>query len=77
MTHRNGRFPRSAGKLWTGGCRAEAADMKSSVAASIYAGALAKQLGLTADKTIYVSCTVFEEDCDGENLKQLFQEVGI
>lgn len=49
-------------------------DMKSSVAASIYAGAMAKQLGYTANKTVYVSCTVFEEDCDGENLKHLFNE---
>ena len=52
-------------------------DMKSSVAASIYAGALAKKTGLAADKTIYVSCTVFEEDCDGENLKHLFKEFNL
>ena len=50
-------------------------DMKSAVAASIYAGALAKRLGFTSGKTIYVSCTVFEEDCDGENLKHLFKEL--
>jgi putative selenium metabolism hydrolase len=49
-------------------------DMKSSIAASIYAGALAKQQGLDTGITIYVSCTVFEEDCDGENLKHLFKE---
>jgi putative selenium metabolism hydrolase len=49
-------------------------DMKSSIAASIYAGALAKKQSLYAGKTIYVSCTVFEEDCDGENLKHLFKE---
>ena len=49
-------------------------DMKSSVAASIYAGALAKKLGWNDGKTVYVSCTVLEEDCDGENLKHLFQE---
>lgn len=49
-------------------------DMKSSVAASVYAGAIAKQQGLTKDKTVYVSATVFEEDCDGENLKHLFKE---
>ena len=49
-------------------------DMKSSVAASVYAGALAKKLGWGSGKTIYVSCTVFEEDCDGENLKHLFIE---
>jgi putative selenium metabolism hydrolase len=50
-------------------------DMKSSVAATIYAGAIAKKLGWNAGKTIYVSCTVFEEDCDGENLKHLFKEM--
>jgi putative selenium metabolism hydrolase len=50
-------------------------DMKSSVAASIYAGALAKKVGADAGKTIYVSCTVFEEDCEGENLKHLFEEL--
>lgn len=52
-------------------------DMKSSVAASIYAGAIAKNQGIDAGKTIYVSCTVFEEDCDGENLKHLFKELKI
>jgi len=49
-------------------------DMKSAAAAAIYAGIVAKNSGLTAGKTIYVSCTVMEEDCDGENLKHLFQE---
>ncbi len=53
------------------------ADMKSGAAASIYAGALAKKAGLDAGKTIYVSCTVFEEDCDGENLKHLFAELSL
>ncbi len=50
-------------------------DMKSSAAASIYAGALAKELGFTQGKTIYVSCTGFEEDCDGESLMHLFKEL--
>jgi putative selenium metabolism hydrolase len=50
-------------------------DMKSGAAASVYAGALAKQLGFTTGKTIYVSCSVFEEDCDGENLKHEFKEL--
>lgn len=49
-------------------------DMKSSVAASVYAAAIAKQPGFIKDKSIYVSVTVFEEDCDGENLKHLFKE---
>jgi len=52
-------------------------DMKSSIAASMYAGAIAKKLGVDSSKTIYVSCTVFEEDCDGENLKHLFKELNI
>jgi len=52
-------------------------DMKSSAAASVYAGALAKKLEFTSGKTIYVSCTVFEEDCDGENLKHLFKELDL
>src|SRR5512143_1466276 len=52
-------------------------DMKSAAAASLYAGALAKKSGLTSGKTVYVSCTVFEEDCDGENLKHLFKELNL
>ena len=49
-------------------------DMKSSVAASIYAAVIAREEGYTTGKTVYVSCTVMEEDCDGENLKHLFAE---
>ena len=52
-------------------------DMKSAVAASVYAGALAKRTGLAAGKTVYVSCSVMEEDCDGENLKHLFAELNL
>jgi len=52
-------------------------DMKSSVAASIYAGAIAKKMSIDSGKTVYVSCTVFEEDCDGENLKHLFREFNL
>jgi len=52
-------------------------DMKSGAAASIYAGAVAKRLGLVSGKTIYVSCSVFEEDCDGENLKHMFKELDL
>lgn len=54
-----------------------AVDMKSAAAAAVYAGALAKQAGLTAGKTVYVSCTVLEEDCDGECLKHLYGELGL
>lgn len=52
-------------------------DMKSGAAASIFAGALANRLGWASGKTVHVSCTVMEEDCDGENLKHLFTELGI
>jgi putative selenium metabolism hydrolase len=52
-------------------------DMKASIAASVYAGALARAAGLTEGRTVYVSCSVFEEDCDGENLKHLFKELDL
>ena len=52
-------------------------DMKSGAAASIYAGSIAKKLGYISGKTIYVSCSVLEEDCDGENLKHLFKELDL
>lgn len=52
-------------------------DMKSALAASVYAGAAAKAQGLTRDKTVYVTGSVCEEFCDGENLKILFAEHAI
>lgn len=52
-------------------------DMKSGAAASIYAGSIAKKLGYISGKTIYISCSVLEEDCDGENLKHLFKELNL
>ncbi len=58
------------GKLYGRG----SVDMKSGAAASIFAAAEGKMRGWTEGKSIFVSCTVFEEDCDGENLKHLFQE---
>ena len=58
------------GKLYGRG----SSDMKCAIASSVYAAAIAKKLGYDKNKTIYVSCTVNEEDCDGENLKSLFQE---
>lgn len=61
------------GCLWGRG----SVDMKSGAAASIYAGALAKKARLGPETTLYVSCTVLEEDCDGENLKHLFAELGL
>lgn len=61
------------GYLWGRG----SVDMKSGMAASIYAGAIAKKQGLASGKTIYVSCTVLEEDCDGEGLAHLLKEGNI
>jgi putative selenium metabolism hydrolase len=58
------------GFLWGRG----AVDMKSGLAASVYAAALAKRQGLLAGKTVYVSATVAEEDCDGEGLGHLLDE---
>lgn len=58
------------GYLWGRG----SVDMKSGMAASIYAAAIAKRQGLLSGKTVYVSCTVDEEDCDGEGLKHLLAE---
>ena len=52
-------------------------DMKSGAAASIYAAVLSRQHGFCEGKSVYVSCTVFEEDCDGENLKHLFKEFNL
>lgn len=52
-------------------------DMKSAAAASLYAGAIARRLGFDAGKTVYVSCSVLEEDCDGENLKHMFRELNL
>lgn len=52
-------------------------DMKSALAASVYAAAAAKELDWTSGKTVYVTCTVCEEFCDGENLKMLFEERSI
>jgi putative selenium metabolism hydrolase len=52
-------------------------DMKSSLAASLYAAVAARDLGLLGGRTIYVTATVSEEYCDGENLKTLFAEKGL
>jgi putative selenium metabolism hydrolase len=71
-------FPPFSGEVVEGRLHGRGSvDMKSSIAASIYAGVIAKRLGLTSGKTVYVSCTVFEEDCDGENLRHLFRELDL
>jgi putative selenium metabolism hydrolase len=66
-------IPPFSGKLVGGRLHGRGSvDMKSGLAASIYAAAIAREHGFTAGKTVYVSGSVYEEDCDGENLKQLF-----
>jgi len=61
------------GRIWGRG----SVDMKSSLAASVYAAAAAKELHLTDGLTIYVSGTVDEEFSDGESLKMMLSEAGI
>ena len=61
------------GFLWGRG----SVDMKSAIAASIYAAAIAKNQGLLSGKTVFVSCTVDEETCDGVGLKHLLEECHI
>lgn len=61
------------GYLWGRG----SVDMKSGLAASLFAAVIAKNQGLLSGKTVYVSCTVFEEDCDGEGLSHLLEECHI
>lgn len=49
-------------------------DMKSALAASVYAGAIAKEAGFIEGKTVIVTGTVCEEFCDGVNLQMLYKE---
>lgn len=61
------------GYLWGRG----SADMKAGLAASVYAPVIARERGWLDGKTVYVTCCIFEEDCDGEGLKHLLEETGI
>jgi putative selenium metabolism hydrolase len=63
----------SDGYLWGRG----SVDMKSGAAASIYAAVIAQELGLLSGKQVFVSCTVDEEYCDGEGLRQLLDDRGL
>ena len=58
------------GKLYGRG----ASDMKSSLASSVYAGALMKKNGALEGKTVYVCCSALEEDYDGEGTYQAITE---
>ena len=46
-------------------------DMKGAIAATIYAAYAIKKLSLCEGKTIYVSCSILEEDIEGEGLLHL------
>ena len=71
-------FPPFEGRIVDGHlCGRGSVDMKSGAAASIYAAAIAKSQGLLQGKTIYVSCTVDEEYCDGEALGLMLAELKI
>ena len=61
------------GFLWGRG----STDMKSGLAASVFAPVVAKSQGSLEGKTVYVTCCIFEEDCDGEGLKHLMEQTGI
>jgi len=61
------------GYLWGRG----SVDMKSALCASVYGAALARDLGYLEGKTVYVTGTVCEEYCDGENLKHLYAELSL
>lgn len=61
------------GYLWGRG----SVDMKSALCSSIYAAALARDNGYLQGKTVYVTATVCEEYCDGENLKHLYEELSL
>ncbi|MGM9535611.1 MAG: YgeY family selenium metabolism-linked hydrolase, partial [Intestinibacter sp.] len=52
-------------------------DMKSGLAASVYAAAIAKECNLLQGKTIYITGSVCEEFCDGVNIKMFFEEYNL
>lgn len=52
-------------------------DMKGGLSASVFAAAQAKKQGLLEGKTVVVTTTVCEEDCDGVNLINFYQDSGI
>ena len=61
------------GVLWGRG----SVDMKGGLAASVYAAALAKKLGLLEGKCIYVTGSVCEEYCDGVCLEHFYRDGGV
>ena len=51
-----------------------ACDLKGGLASSVYAGKILRQVGVPEDVTLWVSCTVQEEDCDGLCWKYIIEE---
>ena len=51
-----------------------ACDLKGGLASSVYAGKILRQVGVPDDVTLWVSCTVQEEDCDGLCWKYIIEE---
>lgn len=51
-----------------------ACDQKGGVASAIYAVKILKETGIPKDVTLWVSCTVQEEDCDGLCWKYIIEE---
>lgn len=59
------------GKLYGRG----SVDMKSALAAAVYAGHITKRLGLQKGKTIYITASVMEEDFDGETVYTMCRQL--
>ena len=52
-------------------------DMKGAIAATVYAGYVIKQLSLDKGKSVYISCSIMEEDIEGEALLYLCEKNNI
>lgn len=59
------------GLIWGRG----SVDMKGGLAASVFAGARAKEAGIPDDVSVMVTGTVCEEFCDGVNLEHLYDDL--
>jgi len=59
------------GKLYGRG----SVDMKSALAAAVFAGHIAKRLGLQKDKTLNITASVMEEDYDGEAVYSMCRQL--
>jgi len=51
-----------------------ACDQKGGVASAIYAVKILREIGMPEDVTLWISCTVQEEDCDGLCWKYIIEE---